>query len=169
MESIAPFAGRLADRLGARPLTVGGMSLVAIGLFALGALRPATPGFLALLALIGIGLGCFTPPNNASIMGSVPEQQSGLASGVLNMTRGMGTALGLALTGLVFDLAGGTSPDSRHRGPRLFFDRMVLGSRGPSRRSALSRTANYGTDEAKDFPLRNRVYGPGGTQRTACA
>jgi EmrB/QacA subfamily drug resistance transporter len=106
---IAPFAGRLADRLGARPLTVGGMSLVATGLLALGALRPATPGFLALLALIGIGLGCFTPPNNASIMGSVPEQQSGLASGVLNMTRGMGTALGLALTGLVFDLAGGTS------------------------------------------------------------
>ena len=106
---VAPFAGRLADRLGARPLTVGGMSLVAIGLFALGALRPATPGFLALLALIGAGLGCFTPPNNAAIMGSVPEHQSGLASGVLNMTRGMGTALGLALTALVFDLAGGTS------------------------------------------------------------
>ncbi len=46
---VAPFAGRLADRLGARPLTVGGMSLVAIGLFALGALRPTTPGFLGLL------------------------------------------------------------------------------------------------------------------------
>ena len=47
-------------------------------------------------------------------MGSVREQQSGVASGVLNMTRGMGTALGLALTGLVFDLAGGTafSPDT---------------------------------------------------------
>ena len=111
---VAPFAGRLADRLGARPLTIGGMSLVAIALFALGALRPTTPGFLALLALVGIGLGCFTPPNNAAIMGSVREQQSGVASGVLNMTRGMGTALGLALTGLVFDLAGGTSfsPDT---------------------------------------------------------
>ena len=83
---VAPFAGRLADRLGARPLTVGGMSLVVIGLFALGALRPPTLGFLALLALVGIGLGCFTPPNNATIMGSVPEQQSGVASGVLNMT-----------------------------------------------------------------------------------
>ncbi len=47
-------------------------------------------------------------------MGSVPGQQSGVASGVLNMTRGMGTTLGLALTGLVFDLAGGTSfsPDT---------------------------------------------------------
>jgi EmrB/QacA subfamily drug resistance transporter len=108
---IAPFAGRLADRLGSRPLTVGGMSMVALGLFALGALRPATAGFLGLLALIGLGLGCFTPPNNASIMGSVPRQQSGLASGVLNMTRGMGTALGLALTGVLFDLTGGTSSD----------------------------------------------------------
>ena len=109
---VAPFAGRAADRLGARPLTAGGMSMVAIGLFALGALRPTTLGFLGLLGLIGVGLGCFTPPNNASIMGSVPEHQAGVASGVLNMTRGMGTALGLALSALVFDLAGGTSPAS---------------------------------------------------------
>jgi hypothetical protein len=58
---------------------------------------------------VGVGLGLFTPPNNAAIMGSVPQEQSGLASGVLNMTRGMGTALGLALTGLVFDAAGGRS------------------------------------------------------------
>jgi hypothetical protein len=42
----------------------------------------------------------------------VPRNQSGLASGVLNMTRGMGTALGLALTGLVFDIAGGRSAGS---------------------------------------------------------
>ncbi len=105
----APVAGRLADRFGARPLTMGGLSTVALALIALGLLRPPTPVFLALLALVGVGLGLFTPPNNAAIMGSVPQQQSGLASGVLNMTRGMGTALGLALTGLVFDLAGGRS------------------------------------------------------------
>jgi MFS family permease len=105
----APVAGRLADRLGARPLTVGGMATVAGGLTVLGLLRPATPVFLLLLAVVGIGLGLFTPPNNAAIMGSVPQGQSGLASGVLNMTRGMGTALGLALTGLVFDTAGGRS------------------------------------------------------------
>jgi MFS family permease len=61
---------------------------------------------------VGVGLGLFTPPNNAAIMGSVPQGQSGLASGVLNMTRGMGTALGLALTGLVFDVAGGRSSGS---------------------------------------------------------
>jgi EmrB/QacA subfamily drug resistance transporter len=105
----APVAGRLADRFGARPLTMGGLSTVALALIALGLLRPPTPLFLVLLALVGVGLGLFTSPNNAAIMGSVPQEQSGQASGVLNMTRGMGTALGLALTGLVFDLAGGRS------------------------------------------------------------
>jgi MFS family permease len=59
--------------------------------------------------VIGAGLGCFTAPNNAAIMGSVPRQQAGVASGVLNMTRGIGTALGLAVTGLLFAVAGGQS------------------------------------------------------------
>ena len=108
----APMAGRLADRLGARPLTVGGMATVAGGLALLGALHPRTPAFLALLGVVGLGLGLFTPPNNAAIMGSVARGQSGLASGVLNMTRGIGTALGLALTGFVFNLAGGRSSAS---------------------------------------------------------
>jgi MFS family permease len=109
---IAPVAGRLADRLGAQPLTIGGMGIVAGGLATLGILRPPIPVFLLLLALVGVGLGLFTPPNNSAIMGSVPRDQSGLASGVLNMTRGMGTALGLALTALVFDLAGGRASAS---------------------------------------------------------
>jgi MFS family permease len=104
---VAPLAGRLADRVGARPLTVAGMGLVAAGLVLLGSLRPPTGWFLVLLALVGVGMGLFTSPNNASIMGAAPGRQAGVASGVLNMTRGMGTALGLALTGSVFVVAGG--------------------------------------------------------------
>ena len=42
-------------------------------------------------------------------MGAAPGQQAGMASGVLNMTRGTGTALGLALTGSIFVVAGGDS------------------------------------------------------------
>ena len=104
---VAPYAGRSADRIGARPLTVVGMVLVCAGLVAMG-LRPGSGApMVAELLVVGVGLGLFTPSNNASIMGGVPRESSGLASGVLNMTRGVGTALGLALTGLVFGRAGG--------------------------------------------------------------
>ncbi len=106
---VAPFAGKLADRLGARPLTVAGMALSALSLTALALGANGTVAFVVALVGVGVGLGLFTPPNNAAIMGSVPRQQAGVASGVLNMTRGMGTALGLAVTSLVFGLAGGDS------------------------------------------------------------
>ncbi|MGH7642147.1 MAG: MFS transporter [Candidatus Dormibacteria bacterium] len=105
----APLAGILADRWGARPLTVGGMLLTAASLLAF-ALHPPAGGLLLVeLIAVGIGLGTFTPPNNASIMGAAPRNQAGMASGILNMTRGMGTAMGVALTGLVFGLSAGTS------------------------------------------------------------
>jgi EmrB/QacA subfamily drug resistance transporter len=101
----APFAGRLADRIGARPLTVTGMLLVAVTLATLAVGQPGQVRLVASLALVGAGLGLFTPSNNAAIMASAPRREAGVASGVLNMTRGMGTALGLALTGMVYGLA----------------------------------------------------------------
>jgi MFS family permease len=110
---VAPFAGRVADRVGARPLCVGGMAIVTVSLVVLAAVRPGTLGFLVLLACIGVGMGLFTSPNNASIMGAAPEQNAGMASGVLNMTRGLGTAFGLAVTGTIFAVAGG---DQGHAG-----------------------------------------------------
>jgi EmrB/QacA subfamily drug resistance transporter len=114
---VAPLAGKLTDRLGPRPLTVCGMGLVSAGLVLLALLRPELPGTVILLAVIGLGLGLFTSPNNAAIMGSVSAHQAGMASGILNMTRGMGTALGLAVTGLIFSVSGGASggmPGAQH-------------------------------------------------------
>ena len=89
------------------------MILVAASMAAL-ALHP-TFGFLLLLELVvcGIGLGMFTPPNNAAIMGSAPKQHSGMASGILNTTRGLGTSTGVALVGVTYGLAAGASASSR--------------------------------------------------------
>jgi EmrB/QacA subfamily drug resistance transporter len=112
---VAPFAGRVADKVGARPLTVGGMTLTAAMLAVLVASHGSLGPFLVELAFVGVGLGLFTPPNNAAIMGAAPREQAGLASGVLNMTRGMGTSFGLALTGLVFGLYAGTRPSGTHQ------------------------------------------------------
>ena len=105
--AVAPLAGRAVDRFGARPLTVIGMTLTAVTLFVLGLTHPGHVLFVVELGLVGMGLGLFTPANNAAIMGASPKESSGMASGVLNMTRGTGTAMGLAFTGLVFGLAGG--------------------------------------------------------------
>jgi hypothetical protein len=59
------------------------------------------PAVLVLFALLGIGLGLFTPPNNSTIMGSAPAHRLGVAGGILNMTRSLGTSLGVAATGAV--------------------------------------------------------------------
>jgi MFS family permease len=102
----APFAGRLADRFGARAVTVCGMAVATLGLVGIAALHPGVTTFAVLLVVIGIGLGLFTPANNAAVMASAPACDSGSAAGVLNMTRGLGTALGIAAATLVFSAAG---------------------------------------------------------------
>ncbi len=102
----APVAGRLVHRIGERPLTGGGLILTAVGLLEIG-LRHGTSGLLAGLALAGLGLGAFTPANNAMVMSRSPTGHTGVVSGVLNMTRGFGTALGVALASGLYTAAAG--------------------------------------------------------------
>jgi MFS family permease len=106
---LAPVSGHLADRLGPRPLTVGGMVLTSCALVLLAFSGSDEVLRLGALALVGAGMGLFTPANNAAVMGAVARTETGLASGVLNMTRGLGTALGLAVTTLVFEAFSGST------------------------------------------------------------
>jgi len=108
----APIAGRLADRRGSRLPTVTGMVVTAAVLAITAIAHSPTWVLVVELAVAGVGLGLFTPANNASIMAATPRQQSGSGGGILNMTRGIGTALGVAVTGLVFAAFGGTGSAS---------------------------------------------------------
>ena len=54
----------------------------------------------ALLGVLGVGLGLYTPANNAEIMAAVPARDAAAAGGMVNMTRGIGTALGVAVVTL---------------------------------------------------------------------
>jgi MFS family permease len=100
----APLAGRASERLGPRTLTGGGLLLAALGMVAL-ALRHTGAGLPAGLALVGAGLGAFIPVNNAAVMRAGPRSRAGMLSGVLNTTRTLGTALGVALAGALYTAA----------------------------------------------------------------
>jgi hypothetical protein len=76
-------------------LTAGGMGLLAVS-------ATRTDLTVAALAIVGAGMGLFVAANNAASMFAAPEQRAGAAGGLLNMARGLGTALGVALTSLVF-------------------------------------------------------------------
>lgn len=100
---VAPLAGWLTDRLGPRVPTVVGMGMATLA-FAVLAFTHRHTSYLIIgtsLTILGLGLGFFTPPNNSAIMGSAPRNRLGVAGGLLNMTRGMGTALGVAATGAI--------------------------------------------------------------------
>ncbi|MEQ1832069.1 MAG: MFS transporter [Candidatus Eisenbacteria bacterium] len=97
----APSAGRLADRVGARTLTVTGMAFTAGGfalLSQLGAL-PMGARLVTALVLIGVGQGLFSVPNASALLSLVPPARLGLASGLQGTTRSLGIAAGVAFTG----------------------------------------------------------------------
>jgi MFS family permease len=60
---------------------------------------------VVLLGLLGVGLGIYTPANNAEIMAAIPAGNAATAGGMVNMTRGIGTALGVAVVTLGLHVA----------------------------------------------------------------
>ena len=57
------------------------------------------------LGLLGVGLGTYIPANNAAIMTAIPPGQAAAAGGMVNMARGLGTALGVAVVTLALHVA----------------------------------------------------------------
>jgi EmrB/QacA subfamily drug resistance transporter len=110
----APLAGRAAARVSARAIGSAGLALTAAGLFTLAA--SGGSALLGGLVLTGAGLGVFMPVNNAAVIASAPRARTGSVSGILNTTRGIGTALGVTLAGLLYsagvDAAGGAKTDA---------------------------------------------------------
>lgn len=101
---VAPWAGRLSDRLAPATLCGAGLLLMAAGLGAIALLGPAPAGYDVAwrMALCGLGFGLFQSPNNRVIMGSAPAARSGGASGLQSLGRLLGQCGGATLVALVF-------------------------------------------------------------------
>jgi EmrB/QacA subfamily drug resistance transporter len=107
---VAPLVSRVADRVPPRAIGVPALGCVAAGMLLLARI-PAEPDYLEALpglALAGAGIGAAFPAVNVGAMGSIAGGELGLGSGIVNMSRQLGFAVGIAVLVAVFtgELAG---------------------------------------------------------------
>lgn len=104
---LAAVSGRLTDRIGPRiPASIG--VLATMGAFAIGFfLRVDSHWILPtlMMALLGVGSGFFNTPNQAAIIGSVPREYRGFATGMVQTIFGTSALLGISLGGVLLTLA----------------------------------------------------------------
>ena len=96
-----PISGRLADRVGPRPLMVAGLLIVAVSLAWQSRVEVDTSyGFLVgAFVLMGLGIGLVMSPMSMAAMNAVDRTKAGVASGTLSMFRMVGGTFGVAALG----------------------------------------------------------------------
>jgi EmrB/QacA subfamily drug resistance transporter len=106
MAIVAPFSGAAADRFGPRAPASLGMAIVVLGLLSLTQLPVdfTLPDLAWRLVLLGVGQGMFGSPNSSAVLGSVPRNRVGTASGMLAQMRVNGQALGIAISAAIVSI-----------------------------------------------------------------
>ena len=105
MGIVAPMSGTLSDRIGPRPVTVAGLGLMTIAYSIAGFwLEDATTALIVVIVglIIGLGFGIFQSPNNSAILGSVPQSELGVTSGMLTINRTTASVTGIAVLGALW-------------------------------------------------------------------
>ena len=143
---VSPLVGRGANRVQPRAVALPALAAMAVGLLLLAGFpaRPDYPAVLPALILIGLGMGMMFPAVSVGAMGSIRGQELGLGSGIVNMSRQVGFAIGVAILVAVFT--------------GVLDDR---GAEARERAAALARTAGY-SDARRDALLDRAFAGRAG-------
>jgi EmrB/QacA subfamily drug resistance transporter len=124
---VAPIAGRMSGRVPPRYQMTVGMLLMTAGLLLLSRLQVDSsynmiwPAYI----LAGVGIAMTMPAVSAAGMGAVDQTKAGVASGVINASRQVGGAMGVAVLGAVVS----TRVDSVWTGPQALVP-LVTGGQG---------------------------------------
>ena len=110
---MGPVSGRLTDKIGPRPLMTVGTLIVAVSIFIESRITVHS-GYLRLLpgfVLMGFGMGLVMSPMTTAAMNAVDRTKAGAASGVLSMSRMVGSTFGVAVMGAIVTTVGGSKLD----------------------------------------------------------
>ena len=99
--AVAPLAGKINARIGPRLQLTVGMLLSSAGLFGLSRIgvHSSYNAIWPFYSLMGAGLAFAMPAVSATGMAAVDPRKAGIASGVINASRQVGGALGIAVMG----------------------------------------------------------------------
>ncbi|WP_159845646.1 MFS transporter [Nocardia sp. CY41] len=119
---VAPIAGLLVDRIGARTLITTGQVLLAVALAWMAAITTVDIGYgsyVAPFVLAGVGMGLTFAPASTIVMASAAPEDQAMASGTNNTVREVGVAMGVAVLASVFASSGS------YLDPQSFVDGLV--------------------------------------------
>lgn len=119
---VAPIAGLIVDRVGARTLLTSGQVLLAAALAWMAAVTTVDVGYgsyVGPFVLGGVGMGLTFAPGATVVMASAAPQDQAMASGTNNTLREVGVAMGVAVLASVFASRGS------YAGPQSYVDGLV--------------------------------------------
>jgi len=130
---VAPIAGWMADRIGAKYILMTGISLFTVGFsFVAYVAGPDSTwvNFLVPAIIAGAGMGMTFAPMTTVAMRNIQPRMAGAAAGVLNTTRQLGAAIGSAVVGALLQNQLATALHNQavaHAGqvPAAFRDRFI--------------------------------------------
>jgi EmrB/QacA subfamily drug resistance transporter len=104
MAILAPFSGRLSDKIDPVKISLLGMGVTCVGIILFSLLNDISPLWYIFICLIvfGTGFGLFATPATNAVMSSIDKKFFGVASGIVAALRHSGQAISMAIVMILF-------------------------------------------------------------------
>lgn len=143
-----PLGTKLFDQVGAVPVTLIGLLVMAASLLLLSFITTTTPKavIITFLVINGVGFG-FSSVSLVASVKHLPKNKSGIGSGIVNAARQIGTCLGIAILVTVLDNNVNTAKQHIHQDAIQIVDRQRLSPR-------VNKVAHQQLNNLFSFPLK---------------